>query len=234
MSRRGPVLAAVAGLALVLLMVAFVILPKASQVREKRREVDVARQQEAELKVRLDQLRALAQEAPKNRRRLRQLDAAIPPNADLPGLIRLLNGIAEKSAVDFMSVAPSTPAPSPFAAAVLPIQITVSGRFFSVDQYLYRLENLPRAAKVTTISVTPGGAGGAGQLNYLQVSLQAEFYTMDTTAGPGTPSDPNAPSGQTGAPGTTATPAPGPNPPPNTATTPAPGAAPAPAPSPGA
>jgi Tfp pilus assembly protein PilO len=229
-SRRGPILAAVAGLALVILMVAFVILPKASQVREKRREVDVARQQEAELQVRLDQLRALAQEAPKNRRRLRQLDAAIPPNADLPGLIRLLNGIAEKSGVDFMTVAPSPPSPSPFTAAVLPTQITVAGRFFSVDQYLYRLENLSRAAKVTSIQVSPGGGG----LNYLQVGLSVEFYTMDTTAGPGTPGDPNAPSGQTGAPGTTATPAPGTTPAPNTATTPAPGASPAPAPSPGA
>ncbi len=230
MARRGPILAAVAGLALVLLTVAFVILPKASQVREKRREVDVARQQEAQLKVRLDQLRALAQEAPKNRRRLRQLDAAIPPNADLPGLIRLLNGIAEKSGVDFMTVAPSTPAPSPFAAAVLPTQITVAGRFFSVDQYLYRLENLPRAAKVTNIQVSPGGGG----LQYLQVGLQVEFYTMDTTAGPGSTGDPNAPGGQAGAPGATATPAPGTTPAPNTATTPAPGASPAPAPSPGA
>ncbi len=223
MGRRGPILAAVAGLALVLLTVAFVILPKASQVREKQQEVDVAKQQEAQLQVRLDQLRALAQEAPKNRRRLRQLDAAIPPNADLPGLIRLLNGIAEKSGVDFMTVAPSTPTPSPFAAAVLPTQITVAGRFFSVDQYLYRLENLPRAAKVTNIQVSPGGGG----LQYLQVSLQAEFYTMDTTAGPGAPGDPNAPGNGTGqTPATT--------PAPNTAPTPAPGAPPAPAPSPGA
>lgn len=229
MARRGPILAAIAGLALVILMVAFVILPKASQVREKREQVDAARQQEAQLQVRLDQLRALAQEAPKNRRRLRELDAAIPPNADLPGLIRLLNGIAERSGVDFMTVAPSTPTPSPFAAAVLPTQITVAGRFFSVDQYLYRLENLPRAAKVTNIQISPQGGG----LNYLQIGLNVEFYTMDTTAGPGSQGEAAA-NGQTGAPGATATPAPGTTPAPNTATTPAPGASPAPAPSPGA
>jgi Tfp pilus assembly protein PilO len=229
-TRRGPILAAVAGLALVILMVAFVILPKASQVREKQQEVDAARQLEAQLQVRLDQLRALAQEAPKNRRRLRQLDAAIPPNADLPGLIRLLNGIAERSGVDFMTVAPSTPTPSSFTAAVLPTQITVAGRFFSVDQYLYRLENLPRAAKVTSIQVSPGGGG----LQYLQVALTAEFYTMDTAAGPGTPSDqtgaPGA-SGQTGAPGATGTPAPQTTPAANSANTPASGPTPAPSPS---
>jgi Tfp pilus assembly protein PilO len=229
-ARRGPILAAIAGLALVILMVAFVILPKAAQVREKQGEVDAARQQEAQLEVRLDQLRALAQEAPKNRRRLRQLDAALPPGADLPGVIRLLNGIAEKSGVDFMTVAPGTPAPSPFTVAVVPTQITVAGRFFSVDQYLYRLENLPRAAKVTSIQVSPGGGG----LQYLQVALTAEFYTTDSTAGPGTPADQNAEagaSGQTGAPGATASPAPGTTPAPNNGTTPAAGPSPAPSPS---
>ncbi len=223
MARRGPILAAMAGLAVVILTVAFVILPKASQVREKQGEVEVAKQQETELQVRLDQLRALAQEAPKNRRRLRQLDAAIPPNADLPGLIRLLNGIAEQSGVDFVTIAPQTPQPSPFAAAVVPTQITVGGRFFSVDQYLYRIENLPRAAKVTSIQVTPSGGG----LQHLQVALNVEFYTTDTTAGPGTSGDPNAP-------GTTASPAPGTTPAPGSTPAPAAGASPAPAPSPGA
>lgn len=210
MARRGPILAAVGGIALIVLMVALVIMPKASQVREKQGEVEAARQQEAQLELRLDQLRALAQEAPKNRRRLAQLDAALPPKADLPGLIRLLNGIAEKSGVDFMTIAPSTPTPSAFTVAVIPAQVTVAGRFFSVDQYLYRLENLSRAAKVTNIQVSPGSGG----LQYLQVNLGVEFYTTDTTAGPGTPS-----SGETAAPGSTA--------PPSSTTAPA-GATPAP------
>ena len=220
MARRGPILAAVAGIALIVLMVAVVIMPKASQVRAKQQEVETARQQEAQLEVRLEQLRALAQEAPKNRRRLRQLDAAIPPKADLPGLIRLLNGIAEKSGVDFMTIAPSTPTPSQFTVSVVPAQVTVAGRFFSVDQYLYRLENLPRAAKVTSIQVSPTSGG----LQYLQVALNVEFYTTDPTAGPGTTA-----SGQTSTPGASTTPAPGSTPAPST-TAPA-GATPAPSPS---
>ena len=222
MTRRGPVLAAVGGIALIVLMVALVIMPKASQVREKRDEVEAARQQEAQLQVRLEQLRALAQEAPKNRRRLARLDAALPPRADLPGLIRLLNGIADKSGVDWMSIAPSTPTASQFTVAVVPAQITVAGRFFSVDQYLYRLENLPRAAKVTSIQVSPGGGG----LQYLQVALSVEFYTTDPSAGPAASG-----SGQSSAAGGTTSPAPQTTPAPTTTVPPAGGGSPATGPS---
>jgi Tfp pilus assembly protein PilO len=207
-ARRGPIIAAVGGIALIVLIVATIILPKASQVRERQGEVDVAKQQQMQLQLRLEQLRALQQEAPKNRRRLAQLDAEIPQTADLPGLIRMLNGIASNSGVDFMTIAPSSPTASQFNVSVIPTQLNVTGRFFAVDQYLYRLENMPRAAKVTSVQVSPTSGG----LNYLSIALSVEFYTMDTTAGPGT-----TPSG--GETGPTTTP-------------PASGSAPTPAPSP--
>ena len=219
MARRGPIIAAVGGIALIVLIVATIILPKASQVRERQGEVDVAKQQQTQLQLRLEQLRALQQEAPKNRRRLAQLDAQLPQTADLPGLIRLLNGIASNSGVDFMTIAPSSPAASQFNVSVIPTQVNVTGRFFAVDQYLYRLENMPRAAKVTSVQVSPTNGG----LNYLSVALSVEFYTMDTTAGPGTTSG--------GSPGSSPTPAPTPGSAPNPAPSPAAGAPPASTPS---
>ncbi len=226
MSRRGPILAAVGGMALIVLMIATIILPKASQVRTKQEEVEQAKQEQAQLELRLDQLRALAQEAPRNRRRLAQLDAAIPPKADLPGLIRLLNGVAETSGVDFMTISPSTPTPSQYNVSVVPAQITVAGRFFAVDQYLYRLENLPRAAKVTSVQVSPQGGG----LSYLQVGLNVEFYTMDPTAGPGTPSGTESDEASS-TPSSGATPAPTTSPAAGSSPAPATGSNPAPTPS---
>lgn len=222
MARRGPIVAAVAGIAVIVLAFATVILPKASQVRERQHDVETAKQEQGQLQLRLQQLRALAQEAPKNRRRLAQLDAAIPETADLPGLIRLLNGIADTSGVDFMTVAPSTPSPSQFNVSVIPTQVTVTGRFFAVDQYLYRMENLPRAAKVTSVQVSPTNGG----LNYLSVGLTVEFYTMDTTAGPGT-----TPSGTQNPTTPTTTPTPSSGSAPTPAPTPAAGTTPAAAPS---
>jgi hypothetical protein len=61
----------------------------------------------------------------------------------------------------------------------------VTGSYFSLEEFLHRLETLRRAAKVTSISLAASGTetiGGAGQL---QMQLQVEFFTTDTSAGPG-------------------------------------------------
>jgi Tfp pilus assembly protein PilO len=178
--KRGPLIAALASVGVIVLMVAVLILPKASQVRAKQREVGQAEKQESVLRLQVQQLQAAAREAPKNRRQLAKLQAAIPPTADLPGLLRLLNSAADQSGVDFMSVSPGQPAGSADGkTSVIQTQITVVGGFFAVDQYLFRLETLPRAARVNTVQVSPQA------WPKLQVSLTVEFYTTDASAGPG-------------------------------------------------
>ena len=50
------------------------------------------------------------------------------------------------------------------------------------------LETLPRAAKVTTLAVTPSGASTGGttiSTSNLQLQVTVEFYTTDVSAGPG-------------------------------------------------
>jgi Tfp pilus assembly protein PilO len=180
--KRGPLVAALVSVGVIILTVAVLIHPKAAQVRSKQREVAQAAEQGSALKLQVQQLEAAAKEAPQDRKQLAKLQAEIPPAVDLPGLIRLLNSAAGASAVDFMSVSPAQPTLSPTGkVSIIPMQITVLGGFFSVDQYLFRLESLPRAAKVTSIQVNPGPKAWP----QLQVSLQVEFYTTDTSAGPG-------------------------------------------------
>jgi Tfp pilus assembly protein PilO len=198
--KRGPLIAALASVGVIILMVAVLILPKAGQVRSKQREVAEAKQQQGMLQLQVQQLKAAAKDAPKDRKTLAKLQAAI----------RLLNSAAGESGVDFMSVSPSQPVASPSGnLSVIGAQITVLGGFFAVDQYLFRLESLPRTAKVTSIQVGPG----PDQWPQLQVALTVEFYTTDTNAGPG--SVPGATT-QPGAPGTTAiSPIPGTSPSPS-------------------
>ena len=180
MNKKPAIIAGLVGLALVLGMVIGLISPKASQVRKKQKEVQAAQQEEGVLRTQLEQLQAAAKDAPKDRKRLAALQRQIPPTADLPGIIRLLNNTADKSGVDFMTLAPGQPTPTG-AISVVPIQITVEGGFFAVDQYLYLLEHLPRVSKVTTLSITSDATGQA----HLAVSLTANFFTTDTSAGPG-------------------------------------------------
>jgi Tfp pilus assembly protein PilO len=181
-NRKPALIAALIGMAVVVLMVVALIAPKASQVRSTNKKVDEAVAQEAVLRSELQQRQAEAKDAPKDRKRLKELQAQIPPTSDLPGLIRLLNDTAEKSGVDFATLAPGTPAPTG-GVTIVPIQITIKGTFFAVDQYLYLLETLPRISKVITLSVTPGT--DLGPPPQLQVALTANFFTTDQSAGPG-------------------------------------------------
>ena len=182
MNRKPALIAALIGMAVVVLMVVILIAPKASQVRATNKKVDEAAAQEQVLRSELQQRQAEAKDAPKDRKRLKELQAQIPPTSDLPGLIRLLNDTAEKSGVDFATLAPGTPAPTG-GVTVVPIQITIKGTFFAVDQYLYMLETLPRISKVITLAVTPGT--DLGPPPQLQVALTANFFTTDQSAGPG-------------------------------------------------
>lgn len=189
--KRGPLVAALVGAAVVLLLVVGLVLPKANQVRTREKEVADARQSESTLRLQLDQLEGAALGAAAARARLEALEAEVPPTADLPGLIRLVNTAATDSDVSFVSIAPGSPAASTGGVlSTIPAQITVIGEFFAVDRFLFRLESMPRAAKVTSINVTGGPAGG----DSLQVVLSTEFYTTDTNAGPGSLPGPSGPS----------------------------------------
>jgi Tfp pilus assembly protein PilO len=182
MNKKPALIAALVGVGLVFVMMLGLITPKAAQVKAKEKDITAAVQQQSLLALQLSQLQAAAKDAPKDRKRLAKLESQIPPEADLPGLIRLLNTTTDKSAVDFAALAPGSPTPLG-AITVIPIQITIKGTFFAVDQYLYLLENLQRVSSVTNLTVTP--LDQTVSPPQLQVALTANFYTTDPSAGPG-------------------------------------------------
>jgi Tfp pilus assembly protein PilO len=205
-SRRGPLIAGIVFLLLALVAVFLLVLPKMNDVEDAEGRLETARNQEVVLQAQLAQLQAAAENADELRRELARFRRAVPPVADLPGLINELQTAADVAAVDFFSVAPGVPAAAAGGgAAEVPAQIQVIGNFFPVDEFLFRLETLRRAAKVVGISV---GAGPDG-LPQIDVVLDTRFYTTDVTAGPGA-APPEA------APETTESPAPGATPSPTT------------------
>jgi Tfp pilus assembly protein PilO len=182
LKQRGPLAVGLVGAGLILALLLGLIMPKAGQIKTRQRHLDQAKQQQASLAVQLEQLRAVAERAPENRRRLSVLRAAVPEVADLPGMIELVNVAAADADVDFMSVAPGQPTSAAGSkVSLVPTQITVLGRYFAIDEFLRRLENLPRISKVMTVALTQGPRG----LPQLAMNLTAEFYTTDVSAGPG-------------------------------------------------
>jgi Tfp pilus assembly protein PilO len=197
-NRRAPIIAGVIAVAVALFAVFLLVRPKMSEVSTTEDDLQVAEDQEVTLAAQLNALQDAQAAAPETEQEIAAIDAEIPPTADLPSLFRLLQGAADRSVVDFFSFTPGTPAPNTAGTfSTIASQVTVSGGYFAIDEFLFLLETLPRAAKVTTLAVTPSSAASGEtttttSTSNLQLQVTVEFYTTDTSAGPGSvpgPSD---------------------------------------------
>ena len=197
--RRGPIIVVVVSVLVAVLALVFLLLPRISAVGKRSDDLDAAVAKHDELTTQLAQLEEAKKEAKKVKKQLNRLQTKVPPTAELPSLIRLLQGAADTSAVDFMSVSPGTPSTTTAGVSSIPLQINVTGSFFSVEEFLFKLETLPRAVRVTGLTVG-SGAGDSG----LALTMSSEVYTTDASAGPG-----SVPGPTEGTPPETGTPVPG-------------------------
>lgn len=193
MNRRAPIIAGAVSAVLVVLAVVFMVLPKMSAVSVKKEEVVQAQAEEEQLLVQLRALQDAQAQAPETRREISAVENKVPPVADLPGLIRLLRDAADRATVDLFQFSPNAPVLDPTGQfSTISTAVNVTGSYFSVDAFLFRLETLTRAAKVTNVSISPQGAGEGLASDTLSMQLTVEFYTSDLSAGPGSEPEPSS------------------------------------------
>lgn len=190
-ARRAPILVAVGFAVLVVLAVLFFVMPKFSEISSAQEDITAAQQQEGSLRAQLAVLQEAQAQAPATKREIQKVENQVPPTADLPALIRLLREAADRAAVDLFQFSPSSPTVSASGDfSVISTSVNVTGSYFSLDDFLFRLESLPRAAKVTNVTISPGGGsttetGTTTTSTSLTLQLTVEFYTSDLSAGPG-------------------------------------------------
>ncbi len=210
MNRRAPLIAGGAIAVVAVLLVVILVLPKMGQVGEAQDDLSAAQDQELALEAQLQALQQAEAAAPETEREIAQIEEQIPPTADLPALFTQLQSAADRSAVDFFTFAPGTPVVDVSNQfSVIPSQITVTGNYFALDEFLFLMETLPRAAKVLGITVTPASeAGTTAPTSSLTMAISIEFYTTDVSAGPASVPGPTAGAGSapsSGATGPTST-----------------------------
>ena len=132
--RRGPIIAAAVSVLVALLALVFLLLPRISAVGKRSDDLEAAKAQQVNLESQLEQLQAAKKEAKIAQKQLNRLETKVPPTAELPSLIRLLQGAADSAAVDFMAVSPGTPTSTIPGLSTIPTQINVLGSFFSVEE----------------------------------------------------------------------------------------------------
>jgi len=182
MGRRGPVIAAAAGLALSVLLIVFLVLPKMAEVSEAQNRLTDAETEQQTLESRLRALEDARDSAPAAQATIAEVDRQIPPTADVPGVILLMDNAAVSSSLDLKVFTPAAPIFDPASGlSRIDIQVNVSGTYFELARFLSQVETLPRAAKVLNVTISPDAAlAGA-----LAMTATVQVYTSDTSAGPG-------------------------------------------------
>ena len=199
-NKRAPVVAAIAAGLVALLAVFFLVLPKRHQVSEARGDLEGIKQQTDQLNVQVQALIEAKGQAPQAHREIREVDNQLPLTVDEPGLILLVKNAVERSGIEFADISASTPSLAASGGfSTIPVTISLEGTYFSLAEFLYRIETLPRAAKALTGSIAPSGGAAITTTTAASLTMQLslELYTSDLSAGPG--SEPGPTSGRSGA-----------------------------------
>jgi len=194
-NRRAPLYAGLAVAGVAILMVLLLVLPKMSQVSTAQNELDQAQSDQQTLESRKSALEDAKAAAPQARKTIAEVHKRIPPTADEPGLILLLQNAAISAGIDVLSLSPGTPVlDTTSGLSKITVGVSATGTYFDVTDFMYQIETLPRAAIVTNLSLAPGETSQTG-VPLLTLTASIQTYTSDTSAGPG--SEPGPTSGVT-------------------------------------
>ncbi len=172
--REQLILIAVVALGALAAIVFLLLKPQVDRANELKVEQVLVEDQIAEANNALRQAQSIKKRAKENRIRLSQLREAIPENDQIPALIVDLPQLAEDSGVVLGSFTPSAVAAGDSS---IPFQMSVTGTFFDVLDFLYRMQNFPRYLRVSRVAVEKldGGDGATGE-NMLRVNVDATSY----------------------------------------------------------
>lgn len=183
---RAPLIAAAGVVAIAVLLILVLLLPKIGQVAETRDELAAAQAQQQTLEAQKGALEDLQAQAGENRRIIADVNKKIPPTADEPGLILLIDNAAIATGLDLVTLAPTPPSfDEASGLSVIVMSVSAVGTYNEVTQFAQAIETLPRAAQITSLSLSPGGVTDSLGHPELNATLQVNAYTSDTSAGPG-------------------------------------------------
>lgn len=196
--RLGPLIAGAVVLALAVLLILFLVLPKMHSVSDAKTTLATAVNQQNTLNSQLSALKQAETDAAHDRAIIANVQRQLPPTADEPGMLLLMANSATRAGIDLWQFTPSTPTPDTQGTlSSIPVSFTVKGSYFALAEYLYNLETLPRVAKVQNVTVSSAGSTTGtttSSVPFLQMTGSVTFYTTDTSAGPGSEPGPT-PSG---------------------------------------
>jgi Tfp pilus assembly protein PilO len=192
-NRRAPLFAALAVAAVAILMILLLVLPKMGQVSTAQDQLDETRREGQTLESQLAALEDAKAAAPQARKTIAEVHRRIPPVADEPGLILLLQHAAMDAGIDLVSLSPGNPTlDAATNLSTIDVSVSATGTYFDITEFMYQIETLPRAAIVLSMNLAPGEGSGTSGVPLLTLTATVQTYTSDTSAGPGSEPGPTS------------------------------------------
>jgi Tfp pilus assembly protein PilO len=195
MRARGREIYIITAVVAVVLIVAWYFLlfsPKQRELSDLDQQVQSAQSALSVAQQEVVKLEAYKKTAPQSRAEIVRLGKMLPTSEGVPGLIIELTKTAEASGVSVTSIARGTAtAGSPFGIQTLTLQ--VSGRYFDVEDFLYRLEEYVafrnasfrvtgRLLQVQNLTLAASTADASGGSPVLAVTFGLNAYLWGGTA----------------------------------------------------
>ncbi len=153
-----PVLIGVFLLVLILALGYFLgIAPLRGKIDKTQKEIEATQNKIETEKSTYRQLMEIKNRAPEYEARLAELQAMIPAEPELPGLIRNIQAVADPGSgagVPWLSFAPGQISAGGEGYSTYTLSIATAGLYDMVVDFIYRLERLPRAVVIDSISMS--------------------------------------------------------------------------------
>lgn len=182
--------------------------PAKAKLSDVRADVQRSQAEVAELTSKLHALQELQKNEKTLREQVARFGHALPSDPAVSNFILDVQDAADQAGIDFLSVAPSLPtasqsvaAPAPSAAPgvassettppasapapasslqAISVSISATGKFFSIESFVAKLEKLPRALRIGNFTLAPGG--GSTDAGALSLSIQLQIFSLGAPA----------------------------------------------------
>ena len=197
MNRRTLLIGAGATIGVLVLWYLLLWNPRGNAIDDAKSRQDTAANTINELQARLNQLRDAQRNEASTRAQIAQLQEAIPEEPNLAQFILDANDAATRSGIDFLSISPTPPvagpgvdpatgAPTPSTPSEIALNVSITGGYFQVLDFVNRLTDLPRIVVIDGVQVS--SAAGAD----LSVQITGRMFTTQGPAGATTTTVPGA------------------------------------------
>ena len=189
MRARGREIYIIAGVVAVILVVAWYFLllsPKMSEKSDMQAQIDSQQSTLATAQQEVVRLESYKKTAPQSRAEIVRLGKMLPQTEGIPSLIIELTRTADASGIDLTTITRGATAPgAPYGVQAVSIQVI--GRFFDVEDFVYRLENYVafrnesfrvtgRLIDIASVTMQAGAASTTGGTPPVTASITLNAY----------------------------------------------------------